>query len=105
MKKRKWIYINHPTVYDIRCDKCWNGQINKTGMNIDWSEYEHRIWCYDCKEDRFGTSGIFDGPIPIELTEILGCSLKRFYIKSKRIMKPVIDKSGRVVYRQYKRKE
>ena len=105
LKKRKWIYINHPTSYDIRCDKCWDGEINKTGTNIDWSEYEHRIWCYDCKEDRIGFIGIFDGPIPMEIAEMAGCSLLRYYFKSKKIMKPVANKQGRIVYRQCKKSE
>jgi len=104
MKKRKWIYINSPVSYDIRCDKCWDGKINETGTNIDWSEYEGKIWCYDCKKDVTGFIGIFDGPIPMRTTELLGCSLKRFYLKSKKIMKPIIS-NGRVIYRQCNKKE
>lgn len=99
LRKRKWIYIAHPTRYDMRCNKCWDGEINKTGTNIDWSEFEGKIWCYDCKKDITGFIGIFDGPIPMNACEILGCSLKRFYIKSKKIMKPVIGKDQRIVYR------
>ena len=99
------MYINHPTSYDIRCDKCWDGEINRTGTHIDWSEYEGRIWCYDCKEDRIGFIGIFDGPIAAEACELLGCSLKRYYFKSKKIMKPVASKKGEVVYRQCSQEE
>jgi len=49
--------------------------------------------------------GIFDGPIPMEIAEMLGCSLLRYYFKSKKIMKPVVNKQGRIVYRQCKKSE
>jgi len=108
MRKRKWIYVCHPTKYDIRCNKCWNGNLEAGGgTNIDWSEYEGMIWCYDCKIDTYGFIGIFDGPIPIHGMEIMGISLNRLYFKSNKIFKPVVNKKGRVVYRQcsQKRKE
>ena len=44
MTKRKWHYILPPSVYDCKCGKCG-------GSNLEWSEYEHHIWCYDCEED------------------------------------------------------
>ena len=101
MKKRKWIYVHHPTRYDIRCDQCWDGDLNGTGTNIDWSEYEHMIWCYDCKKDLPGFSGVFDGPIPMHISEMLGVSFNRMYFKSGKMFKPVTAKDGRrVVYRQ-----
>ena len=99
--KRKWIYIHHPTRYDIRCNKCWDGEINETGTNIDWSEYEHKIWCYDCKKDLSGSPGVFDGPIPMGLSEMLGISFNRIYFKSGKIFKPVTSKNGKwIVYRE-----
>lgn len=64
LRKRKWCYCLSPTAYDIFCDKC-------QGDNITWSEFEHKIWCYDCKIDTEGTGGIFDGFIPVQLTKIL----------------------------------
>lgn len=96
MKKRKWIYVCQPVKYDIHCDKC-------DGTNITWSEYEHKIWCYDCKIDTPGTLGIFDGPIPIFTVEIFGISLNRYYLKSKAVCKLVIDKNNHVVYRKIKK--
>ena len=105
MKKRKWIYVQQPTKYDIRCDKCWDGSLeSNTGTNITWSEYEHKIWCYDCEIDTEGTPGIFDGPIPIFNISIFGISLNRYYLKSKAVCKPVIDKNGRIVYRKIKKR-
>jgi len=96
LKKRKWIYVCKPQKYDITCNKCG-------GVNIEWSEYEHKIWCYECKEDLPGTPGIFDGPIPIGTMEILGAPLWRIYLKSQAVCKPVITKAGRVVYRKMKK--
>ena len=101
MRKRKWIYVHHPLTYDMRCDKCWDEDMSSnTGKNIAWSEYEHCIWCYDCKIDTPGFGGIFDGPIPIGVTRMLGISFFRIYFDSKKIMKPITTKDGkRIVYR------
>ena len=95
MKKRKWIYVCNPKKYDITCNKCG-------GTNIEWSEYEHMIWCYDCKIDTPGTPGIFDGPIPYGVIGIFGISLNRYYLKSKAVCKIVLDKNNRLVYRKIK---
>jgi len=95
VKKRKWIYICNPKKYGITCDVCG-------GSNIEWSKYEHRIWCYDCKIDTFGTQGIFDGPIPIGVMEILGIPLWRLYLKSQAVCKGIITKKGKIVYRKMK---
>jgi hypothetical protein len=71
LKKRTWHYIQNPREYEIHCDKC-------NGLNIEWSEYERLIWCYDCKIDTKGTGGIFDGPIPIGACKVLGISFNRW---------------------------
>ena len=86
MKKRKWIYIFKPQSYEISCDKCG-------GSNITWSEFERRIWCFDCKIDTPGNGGIFSGPIPLEVTKMImgeNC-FDRFYFKSKQIRKMKIE--------------
>ena len=99
MRKRKHIYIQHPTIYCISCDKC-------NGRNIDWSEYEHKIWCYDCKVDTDGTEGIFDGPIPINTCRMLGINFWRMNLKTEKILKLVTSKDGkRLIYRQCSAKE
>lgn len=56
MEKRRYCFIDHPTKFGVECDRCG-------GSNIDWSEFDHMIWCYDCNVDTKGTPGIFDGPI------------------------------------------
>ena len=93
MTKRKWVYIQSPVKYDIRCDKCG-------GTHIAWSEYEHMIWCYDCEIDTGGTEGIFDGPIPIGVMGIFGITFDRYYFKSGAVCREVIAKDGRLVYRK-----
>ena len=93
MKKRKWCYIHPPSVYEIACDKCG-------GTNTTWSEYEHMIWCYDCKIDTRGTGGIFDGPIAVELLTLLGISLNRFYFASPDKMFKPVTSGHRIIYRQ-----
>jgi len=78
MKKRTWHYIMKPVAYEISCDKC-------NGTNIEWSEYEHKIWCYDCQIDTDGNGGIFDGPIPLGASELLGISFDRWNVKKQRV--------------------
>ncbi len=77
-KLRKWIYVQKPQRYDLHCDKCG-------GSNITWSEFEGMIWCYKCQIDTPGDEGIFSGPIPVEVSKMMGISFDRFYLKSKRI--------------------
>ncbi len=98
MKKRTWIYAQHPTVYEISCDKC-------QGTNIDWSEYEHRIWCYDCKIDTVGNEGVFSGPIPMGLSELMGIWFDRIYLKTGKMYKPVTAKDGKLIVYRYGGKE
>lgn len=62
-KKRTWIYVLLPVDYALACDICG-------GSNIMWSEWEGHIWCQDCQKDTPGTGGIFDGPIPYEITQM-----------------------------------
>ncbi len=92
MRKRNWIYYQEPNTYEISCDKCG-------GSNITWSEYEHKIWCYDCKIDTRGNEGIFGGPIPLEVSKMLGISFDRYYFKDKKIREIKIV-GNRITYRK-----
>ena len=83
MKKRTWMYVMKPYEYEIQCDKCGSS-------NIEWSEFEHKIWCYDCKIDTDGTEGVFDGPIAWGVAELIGLSFNRFNIKKNRLEYPRI---------------
>jgi len=79
LKKRTWHYVQNPATYEVFCDRC-------NGSNVEWSEYEHMIWCYDCKIDTKGTEGVFGGPIPIECAKILGMIFDRWDMKKKRVL-------------------
>lgn len=81
-KAREWCYKYQPYLYGISCDLCG-------GTNITWSEFEHEIWCYDCQKDTPGNAGIFDGPIPVQLTKMLigNDCFDRIEIKSGKIIK------------------
>ena len=76
-----------PTSYEISCDICG-------GNNITWSEFEHMIWCFDCKKDTSGNGGIFDGPIPLQLAQLFGITFDRIDIKTgeRLYMKELNDK-------------
>lgn len=89
---RKWHYCQDPFMYDIACDKCY-------GVNVAWSEFENLIWCYDCKVDTEGTKGIFHGPIPFHMCEMLGVSFDRVRMKDGKILEAkIID--NKVVYNE-----
>ena len=91
MKKRAWCYVMPPTVYEISCDICG-------GSNLTWSEFEHFIWCFDCEKDTKGSGGIFDAPIPYEITKMLGISFDRIDLKTgKRLCMQV--ENGKSVWR------
>jgi hypothetical protein len=66
MKKREWVYLQNPKDYGIECDLC-------SGDNIDWSEFDKLIWCYDCEKDTEGTKGLLDGtPVPVQTCRLMG---------------------------------
>lgn len=98
-KKRAWHYIYSPEYYEVACD---NGGAVNPEHKIAWSEYEGMIWCYDCKQDMKGFGGIFDGPIPYELSLLIfgKYCFHRFDIIKKVVRVPVQSKtSGRIAYR------
>jgi len=78
MNKRKWCYIQKPVVYDVFCDICG-------GSNTTWSEFEHKIWCYDCEIDTGGTPGIFDGPIPVNIAKNIGINFNRINLETNKL--------------------
>ena len=99
MKKRTWHYLLKPAEYEVFCNN--GGRINKK-HKTEWSEYEHKIWCYDCKKDMDGFPGIFGGPIPYEATLMMmgPYCFHRYNIKRKVIEKPIQTKpGGRFYYR------
>ncbi|MBU6231381.1 hypothetical protein KGP36_01830 [Patescibacteria group bacterium] len=86
-KKRETCFIQQPAVYEVFCDLC--GSVNTT-----WSEYEHMIWCFECEKDTPGTSGIFGGPIPIQVSKMLGISFDKIEIATGDILRMKTGEKG-----------
>lgn len=89
MDKREWHYCQKPSVYGVHCDKCGGG-------NTDWSEYKAHIWCFSCEVDTKGTPGIFDGPIGVEVSRMMGISFDRIRLSDNKLLRMkivVIDKT------------
>lgn len=95
-QKRRWVYVQGPTVYEISCDRCG-------GSNITWSEYRRMIWCFNCQVDTLGNGGIFDGPVPIGVCNILGVYFDRIHLKTGRILKEQISPSGKRIIWKFDR--
>ena len=64
-----------PGAYDVKCDICGSS-------NLAWSEWAHKIWCFDCEKDTPGTDGIFDTPIPYKVAKMIGISFDRIDLKT-----------------------
>jgi gamma-glutamylcyclotransferase (GGCT)/AIG2-like uncharacterized protein YtfP len=80
---RSHIYVQKPVEYEIECLLCG-------GSNIEWSEFESHIWCCDCEKDVLipqSYSGIFGGPIPMGISQMLGLSFDRVSVDGKHILK------------------
>lgn len=85
MKKREFCYLQHPAVYDIAPCNCGSG-------NYTWSEYEDHLWCFTCEIDfKPKHWGIFDGPIPFNLSNLLGIHFYRVELKSGEYFAPNLN--------------
>ena len=63
------------------------------------AEWDRLIWCYDCEIDTRGNGGIFDGPVPIGVCEILGISFDKLDIASgKRLYMRLDEENGKVLW-------
>lgn len=81
--KRTHVYCQHPDVYEIE------GCPNDKGHKTTWSEYEDHLWCFECEMDYIPTHwGIFPGPIPMGLCEMMGISFDRICIKTNKVVSP-----------------
>ena len=64
---------------------------------MEWSEFENYVWCWRCLKDVRGTGGVFDGPVPIQGTELIGICFDRICLRTGQWMKPDIE-NNKVVY-------
>lgn len=93
IKKRSWIYVQPPAAYEVYCDLCGN-------QYVEWSEFEHMVWCWRCLKDTPGMPGIFDGPVPFESSKILGICFDRIDLKTGQWMTAKIQ-GGNIVYEPF----
>ena len=78
-KKRTWVYIQKPRVYDIAMHGCGHS-------NPEWSEYEKYLWCPECEIDFIPEHwGILDGPVLINVCKLMGISFDRFNLETEQI--------------------
>jgi hypothetical protein len=79
LEKRKWCYVQHPSVYEIAPCACGN-------VDTQWSEFKGRLWCDRCAVDFIPEhNGIFDGPIPLMTSAMLGISFDRINLETNEI--------------------
>jgi hypothetical protein len=79
LKKRSWFFLQKPNVYAIAGCQCGN-------ENTQWSEYEHHIWCDKCEKDFIPKhNGVFDGPILIQVSKMMGMSFSKFNIETEKV--------------------
>lgn len=70
-QKRDWCYAQPPQVYEVASCECGS-------QKFTWSEYKHRCWCFGCGRDYVPEhNGIFDGPIPMHLSVMMGIRFDR----------------------------
>lgn len=91
MEKRTWHYVLEPFRFDMHCDKC-------EGTNITWSEYVHKIWCYDCKIYTEGFKGVFGGPIPVYGAELMGLCFDIYNMETGKIEKLIKESDSKSMY-------
>ena len=77
-EKRIWCYIQKPNEHDIQCPEC-------KGVNLEWSEFESHIWCYDCEEDYSNYISVLSGPYAVMAGHLLGIRLDRINLETKQI--------------------
>lgn len=67
LEKRTHVYAQRPATFEISgCPDCGN-------TDPDWSEYKGHLWCQKCNKDFVPASnGVFDGPINIQVCELIG---------------------------------
>ncbi len=79
MRKRTHVYVMPPAAYEISGCKCGN-------TNPEWSEYEGHLWCAKCQIDfipEYG--GIFEGPIPVNISRLMGIDLRMINLETEKI--------------------
>lgn len=81
LEKRTWCYVQPPSAYEMAPCKCGN-------HDTQWSEFKKHLWCDKCEVDFVPEhSGVFDGPIPVATSMMLGMCFDRLNLETKEIEK------------------
>lgn len=81
LQKRTWCYVQAPCLYEMAPCACGN-------HDTQWSEYQGHLWCERCQIDfKPSHNGIFDGPIPVAISAMLGISFDRFNLETRQVEK------------------
>lgn len=79
LEKRTWVYVQRPATYEMAGCKCGNN-------DPDWSEFKGHLWCEACGIDFVPEhGGIFDGPIPVGISSLLGISFDRINLETQEL--------------------
>jgi len=79
LEKRKWCYVMAPWAYEIAPCACGN-------TDTQWSEFKGRLWCAKCEIDFIPAhNGIFDGPIPVATSHLLGIRFDRINLETNEV--------------------
>lgn len=81
LAKRDWVYVQRPADYGMPRCECGN-------VDPDWSEFQGRLWCAICRKDYVPVhAGVFDGPIPVHTSMLLGMCFDRFNLQTNQVEK------------------
>lgn len=76
---RTHCYCQPPASFEMAPCSCGNHE-------TQWSEFEKHLWCSVCEKDFVPKhAGVFDGPIMLELSAMLGITFDRFNLGTKQV--------------------
>ena len=77
--KREYVYLQQPYEYEIAGCDCGNN-------NTQWSECQKHLWCAKCEKDFIPKhNGVFDGPIGLNISRMLGLYFHRLNLKTNQV--------------------
>lgn len=93
LKKREWFYAQSPATYEMAGCECGNN-------DCEWSEFEKHLWCAKCEKDFTPKhSGLFDGPVGINLCEMVGIFFHQINTKSGKLRLWIAGKGEKARYK------
>lgn len=89
--KRTWHYLQPPKSFGMSPCQCGN-------HDTQWSEYAKHNWCEKCQIDFIPEcAGVFDGPIPIVTSLMLGMNFDRMNLVTGKIEPFELDEMGSII--------